>query len=289
MPPATQGLVSAPAYVASTNGARLAVHDLGGDGPTLLVCHATGFHGRAYAPLAAELRGSFHVVAVDFRGHGHSTLPDHGDLAWRGMADDVFAVVDALGERSVVAFGHSMGGAAILLAELRRPGTVRAAYLYEPIVVNEAWRSARGSENPMSGAARKRREVFASRAEALSRYASRPPLNVMRADALAAYVEHGFVDLPDGTVRLACRAETEALTFEADDKIDIELVSAVTAPITVGGGEHEEGPGPADLAGPLAAALAHGRLVRYPLLGHFGPFQDPPLIARDVISALTGT
>jgi pimeloyl-ACP methyl ester carboxylesterase len=278
--------VTAPARVASTDGVRLAVHDLGGAGPTLLVCHATGFHGRAYAPLAAELTSSFHVVAVDFRGHGHSTLPDHGDLAWRGMGDDVLAVVDALGEPSVVAFGHSMGGAAILLAELSRPGTIRAAYLYEPIVTSDAWKAARGTENPMSDMARRRREVFASRAEALYRYASRPPLNVMRADALAAYVEHGFLDLPDGTVRLACRAETEARTFDADDKVSVDLVAAVTSPITVGVGDRDDA-GPVDLAAPTADALAHGRLVHYPLLGHFGPFEDSARIAADIVAALS--
>ena len=50
--------------------------------------------------------------------------------------------------------------------------------------------------------ARRRRANFPSRADALHRYASRPPLNELRADSLFSYVEHGFRDMTDGTVTL---------------------------------------------------------------------------------------
>ena len=42
----------------------------GGDHPILLVAHATGFHGRAYLPVAEHLAPPFHVFGLDFRGHG---------------------------------------------------------------------------------------------------------------------------------------------------------------------------------------------------------------------------
>jgi hypothetical protein len=48
--------------VRSTDGVELAVHDLGGEGPVLLVSHATGFHGRCYLPLATHLATRFHSV-----------------------------------------------------------------------------------------------------------------------------------------------------------------------------------------------------------------------------------
>ena len=41
--------------VPSSGGVAVALHDLGGTGAPLLVCHATGFHGRMYAPLARLL------------------------------------------------------------------------------------------------------------------------------------------------------------------------------------------------------------------------------------------
>lgn len=270
--------------VPSTNGVDLALHDLGGSGPPFLVFHATGFHGRTYLPMAAGLQQHFHVWAPDFRGHGASTPPDDGDFAWRGMAEDVLACVDALGETSVHAFGHSMGGTAALLAEATRPGLLRSAYLYEPILFPAEWIGMR-TENVMEIAARRRREEFPSRAEALYRYASKTVLGrELRADALAAYVEHGFDDLADGGVRLACRAEHEARTFAAEDKMSIETVAGIDVPIVVGVGHLTESPGPADAAAPLVATLPRARLVEYPFLGHFGPLQDPGRIAADILA-----
>jgi pimeloyl-ACP methyl ester carboxylesterase len=203
------------------------------------------------------------------------------------MADDVVAVVSALGGGPVDAFGHSMGGAALLLAERRAPGTLRRAALYEPIVRTAAWFPAGpDGENRMAGPARHRRGTFASRADAMWRYAARPPLAEMRADALAAYVEFGFVDEPDGSVQLACPPEHEARTFEGAGTMTVEMCADVTTPILVGAGETDVGPGPAEYAGPVAAALPAGSLITYAHLGHFGPFQDPVGVAADVIRFL---
>jgi pimeloyl-ACP methyl ester carboxylesterase len=274
--------------IASTDGVTLALHDLGGDGPPLLVCPATGFPGRAYAPMARYLAHRYHVYGLDFRGHGASSEPASGSFDWGGMAEDVLASVDAIGSPSVRAFGHSMGGASILLAELARPGTITAAYLFEPIVIPpESEITTR--DNIMATSARKRREVFGSREEALYRYASRPPLGELRADALAAYVEHGFVDQEDGTVRLACRAESEARTFEATGKMTAEMAPSVRSPILVGIGDRGEPPNPASFAPFLVDALPAGRLLSYAHLGHFGPLQDPVTVADDMLLFFDGT
>ncbi|MDH4145350.1 MAG: alpha/beta hydrolase [Acidimicrobiia bacterium] len=278
-------------FVTSSRGVQVAVHELGGDGPLLLVCHATGFCGRAYQPLAGELASSFRVVALDLRGHGDSTEPVDGDFRWDGMADDVLAVLDALGGGPALAFGHSLGGASLLLAELARPGSLRAAYLYEPIVWPAGFRHP-GDVNPMSEGARRRRETFASRAEALSRYAARPPLGLLRADALHAYVTHGFADLEDGTVRLKCRAASEAATFEAETAVTVDrFANGLASTVTLAaGGRLPPGPqrgiGPGQLVDGLAAVLGQPPIVRYAHLGHFGPLQDPVSVAADVTATL---
>ena len=134
----------------------------------------------------------------------------------------------------------------------------------------------------MADLARARRSTFPSRDDALARYASRPPLNTMRADVLRAYVDDGFVDLPDGSVRLACLPEDEARTFESETKVHTSNVTDVAAPVTVVVGHDEEGPNPARLGPGLVAALPHAELIRRPELGHLGPFQDPVLVAADI-------
>ena len=271
--------------VASTSGVTLAVHDLGGDGPPFLIAHATGLCGRAYEPVAAALAPVFHVFALDFRGHGDSTAPDDGDFAWAGMGADVLAAVDALGVEQIDAMGHSLGGASLLIAESARPGLLRTAYLFEPIVLTEAYAAER--TNLMSDAARRRRDVFPSRAEALWRYASRPPLGWLRADALAAYVQHGFEDLPDGTVRLKCRPESEARTFECETKMTLDRVNEITTPTTIGIGNQE--PTSTLFGEPLSEAMRNARLIRYEHLGHFGPLQDPDTIGADILVCAQAT
>jgi len=279
--------------VPSSQGTTIAIHDLGGEGPTVLICHATGFCGGAYRPLAAALAPHHRVFALDARGHGESTPPADGDFDWGGMADDVGAVAAALADVApgpLHVVGHSMGGAAALLAEHRRPGTFASAYLYEPIVppgpIPQGGLTNPLLANPMAEAARRRREVFPSRAEAMWRYASRRPLAVLQAASLAAYVEHGFEDLDDGTVRLRCRGESEARTFESTGAIHTGLVGDVALPtvIAVGGGDSGM---VADMSPALAAALPHAVLQPHPHLGHFGPLQDPATIAAAVVAHTT--
>ena len=262
-------------------------HDLGGSGAPLVVCHATGFHGRAYGPLATGLVARFRVWAIDFRGHGAATAPVDGNFAWAGMRDDLLAVVDALGLDRPFAVGHSMGGCAVLMAALARPTLFTAAYLYEPIVMPPGHAIAPG--NRLSEMARRRRNQFASREEAMMRYASRPGLNVLRADALAAYVRNGFVDDGDdgeGGVRLACAPLTEALTFEAEGSLSVTEITGVAMPVVVAAGRCEPPPNPAQYAPHVAAALPRGTLVEHEHLGHFGPLQDPDRIALDVCARL---
>ncbi|HKA04370.1 MAG TPA: alpha/beta hydrolase, partial [Acidimicrobiales bacterium] len=119
--------------VSSTDGVHVAVHNFGGDGPTVLSSHATGLLGMLYLPLARELAG-YRGVALDYRGHGDATAPADGAFAWIGMRDDALAVLDTLDLTDLYGFGHSMGGAVLLMTELARPGTFRALALYEPIV-----------------------------------------------------------------------------------------------------------------------------------------------------------
>jgi pimeloyl-ACP methyl ester carboxylesterase len=285
--------MSEPAVLVDvSDGVRLAVHDLGGDGEPLVVLHATGFAARVYEPLVAHLSGRHHVWGIDLRGHGHSTAPANGDFDWFRSAGDVITALDAIGASEITAFGHSLGGAMTLLVELARPGLVRAAYVFEPIVWPTGF-SHPGGTNPLATVAVKRREVFASRAEALERYAARPPLGALRADCLAAYVRHGFEDLPDGTVRLRCRAASEGATFNAETKVTIDRVASVATRLTVAVGGRRPPPsqpgpegGPASLAAAVVATLPDARLVEYPTLGHFGPLQDPETIAADILTAV---
>lgn len=271
--------------VPSTDDVTLELHHFGGDGPPLLVVHATGFCAAPYRHLLPVLGRSFELWALDVRSHGDSTDAADGEVSWQGTSRDVLAAVEAIGRGPVAGFGHSMGGASLLGAELDRPGTLTALYAYEPIVFPRAWLSHPGP-NPLAESARRRRPGFASRSEALHRYAGRPPLGRFRADVLHDYVDGGFRELPDGTVTLSCRPEQEAKTFDAPDKVTIEELVAVDVPVRVARGAREADAPPAQVAEAVAEALPRGELVTLAHLSHFGPFEDPDTVAEDALAFL---
>jgi pimeloyl-ACP methyl ester carboxylesterase len=277
--------VPAPHLVPSTGGVTVRLHDLGGEGPDVLLCHPTGFHAMVWAPVAEALRDVAHCWAPDLRGHGDTPPPADGDMDWRGVRDDVLAVVDHLGIAGGLAAGHSMGGAALVMAEQLRPGTFSRLWLYEPIVFPRP-EGGRTGPNHLAEGARRRRARFASRDAAYDNYASKPPLNGLTPEALRAYVDHGFRDVPgEDAVELKCRPEVEGATFEAGLGAGaFEGLGGVGAEVVVAAGG--DSGGPAQMAPLIAGALPHGRLERHETLTHFGPVEDPPAIAAAIRSAL---
>ncbi|NNF55899.1 MAG: alpha/beta hydrolase [Acidimicrobiales bacterium] len=262
----------------SSQGVEVAVHDFGGDGPLLVMAHATGFHGMVYQPLAHKLNSHFHCVAFDFRGHGKSVLPPAASLDWHRMTDDLLAVIDGLSaEKPVRVFGHSMGGACIALAAQREPDRILSAWTYEPILLPAL---ANPQPSQIAEGARRRRPVFPSRSDARANYQAKPPLDLLSSDALDWYVEHGFVELPDGTVQLACLPETEAMVFEGAHSGALEAALSTSVPFAVAVGS--DGGMPAQAG--RAAALRAPNLTLVPMdLSHFGPLEAPETVASAVI------
>ena len=79
----------------------------------------------AYASHMATLSTHFRVIAPDTRGAGR-TVHTGGTVGFDLLADDVAALVDALGlERPLVA-GFSEGGITATIVGIRHPGSVRA-------------------------------------------------------------------------------------------------------------------------------------------------------------------
>lgn len=277
-----------PQFVESSDGVSLAVYDLGGDGPDVLFAHATGFCAGVFLPITAHMTVG-RLAALDFRGHGRSTIPDDG-MDWRGTGSDVLATIDALGLVRPIGVGHSMGGAALTLAEEAEPGTFSGLWLFEPIIFPAELRGMAG-DNPLVEGALRRRSTFEDAQAAISNFASKPPFAVLDPDALAAYVRYGFQENPDGTVSLRCRPETESATYEGGARHDaFEHLGEVTTPTVVVRGK-DAPVTPAGLATLIAESIPNGRLEDHPDLGHFGPLQDPEAMARSItehVTAVTG-
>jgi len=220
----TRGFATPESVVIERDGLRVAALDWGGAGEPLLVLHPNGFCAGLFDPVAQRLRDSFRPIGIDLRGHGDSDAPASPEgYAFELMAADVLAVLDDLGIDRVVALGQSLGGGVASLVDKLRPGAIRKLLLCEAVAfaIGEMPGPPRppGSGpgdggNYMSTIARKRRAVWRDRATVLESYASRPPLDALAPETLAAYVRWGFHDRPDGQIELACAPEVEATIFE---------------------------------------------------------------------------
>ncbi|MFI7577192.1 alpha/beta fold hydrolase [Micromonospora sp. NPDC049497] len=112
-------------------GARLR-YEVRGSGPLVLVM-GSPMDAAAFAPLADALAADHTVVTHDPRGISGSTLDDPGqDSTPEVRADDVAALLDALGAGSADIFGSSGGALTGLALVQRHPGRVRTLVAHEP-------------------------------------------------------------------------------------------------------------------------------------------------------------
>ena len=265
----------------SSDGVAVSVVDYspGSSARSVLFSHATGFHGRCFDP-HARLLDDFHCVTFDYRGHGDSVIDPNWQVRWSAYGDDALAVARrASANGAVIGVGHSMGGAALVMAALREPGLFRALVLFEPIIFPPQAREPGAPPTPLAQGARKRRANFASFDDAIANYASKPPLNCFTRDSLEAYVRHGFRETPEGDVTLKCTPEHEARTFEAGGLHETwDQLGNLTTPVWLCRGAvmpHT----PAAIAEQIAQRLPNHTLVAWDDLNHFGPMQDPARLA----------
>ena len=87
---------------------------LPGDRPTLLLLHGFPQTHVMWHRVAQQLHQDFYLVMPDLRGYGDSSkaagLPDHSNYSKRTMAQDLVALMDALGIEAFDLCGHDRGG-----------------------------------------------------------------------------------------------------------------------------------------------------------------------------------
>lgn len=102
------------------NGATI-YYEEHGQGLPLVLIHGGLFSLAMYATLLPHLTDIFRVIALDSRGHGRSTNPS-GELSYLLIADDVAALIKALGLTRPLVGGWSDGGHVALELGARHPG-----------------------------------------------------------------------------------------------------------------------------------------------------------------------
>lgn len=107
------------------------------DGTAIVLLHGITAT-RRYVVMGSRLleRSGMRVIAYDARGHGRSSpAPDRRAYGYGRLADDLLAVLDALGIERAVLAGASMGAHTIVRLALDRPERVSALGLITPAYV----------------------------------------------------------------------------------------------------------------------------------------------------------
>lgn len=260
---------------ADAGGVAIHFTDHQGDGPPLVLVHATGFHAHIWDPFLPELTPRFRVVTLDQRGHGESDKPATG-YHWDRFGEDVLAVVSHLGLDRPLGAGHSAGAAALILAEGHRSGTFSRLVLMDPVTPAPDLRPVMtGDANPMVASTRKRRGVWDSREQMLERMRTNSPFARWREDFLRAYVEHGTQPLPDGRFELRCPPEIEAQIYQNNGTHrGWELLTEIDCTALLVFGEHSP-MWPADRQEACVSRMLNGERAVADGAGHFVPMEAP--------------
>lgn len=112
-------------HTIAANGIQIGYIEAG-SGPLVILCH--GFPDTSHTwrhQIAALANAGYRVIAPDMRGYGSTTAPTEvSQYTLLHMVGDVFAVMDAAGEKKGVVVGHDWGAPVAWHCALLRPDRV---------------------------------------------------------------------------------------------------------------------------------------------------------------------
>lgn len=255
--------------------------------------HANGFNGQTYSRILSGLSDRFHIRAWDARGHGATTLP--ADPArhrnWYVYRDDLIAMIEPFVKatgRKIILAGHSMGGAASVMAAAARPDLVRGLVLVDPVMIPSGARyimllSQRlGFDgNPLALGAEKRRASFPDKESAVSRYEGRGAFRTWPRGFIEDYIAGGTRTRDDGQIELSCAPAWEAANFRAQGHNIGRSVRVLHVPFAMLYAEHGTTCRP-----PFPSLMmrrdpkAHVMQVKGST--HFLPMEFPDVVAQEI-------
>ncbi len=121
LPAAASG--NLPQVVLSRDNTPISYEVYGSGEPTLVFVHGWSGDSRYWRYQIDLFAKKYRVVVLDLAGHGHSGMT-RKCYFMRGFAEDVKAVTEAVGSKTVILVGHSMGGEIVARAARLMPDRV---------------------------------------------------------------------------------------------------------------------------------------------------------------------
>lgn len=188
----------------------------------LIFAHANSFPAGTYRYLFDLLRTrGFDVHALDRFGHDtRYPVTDSWPFLVQQLADFAQPLVQQWGQPAFFV-GHSLGGFVSIMLAAQHPQLVRGVLMLDSPLIS-GWRAQSlavvkrtqllGSVSP-GKISRKRRHLWADRAEALALFQSKKMFARWHPQVLQDYVDHGLTETADGRVTLHFSREEETAIY----------------------------------------------------------------------------
>ncbi|HEX3603342.1 MAG TPA: alpha/beta hydrolase [Steroidobacteraceae bacterium] len=249
--------------------------------PLLVLLHGFGDSFTTWDGWVRELKPRFHLICLDFPGHGLTRAPEGSRLDGESLADFVDAFAKALALPKFAVAGNSMGGAAAWQLAVRHPERINALILVDAAgFVND---KPAGAEPLAFKILRYRigREV-------LSKIDNRPLID----QGLKADVYDKAVITPSLVDRFAefqrapgHRKILMSISMAPRAASTAALLSGIKVPTLILWGQSDPLIEPA-AADKFAAAIQGSKVVSYANVGHLPQLEIPQRSAADVAAFL---
>jgi len=261
---------------ADVNGLRIEYLDYEGDGPVIIMLHATGFLPWLWHPIAKRIAPSSKIIAPYFCDHRQEE-PESGGVSWLALARDLCELCKALEIEKPLLVGHSMGATVITLASTIYDLPAEKNIMIEPIYLPEHIYSAGLTidQHPLASKSIKRRNAWSDRDEALDYLRSKPLFAKWDVEALELYLKYGLKPGESGNLSLACTPRREAALFMGGLSYNPwPLLGRITSPTLVLEGETSENRTYIDLK-KAASLMQNGTHKLVKEAGHLIPMEKP--------------
>jgi pimeloyl-ACP methyl ester carboxylesterase len=249
--------------------------------PLLVLLHGFGDSFMTWDGWVRELKPQFHLISLDFPGHGLTRAPEGSRLDGARLADFVDAFAKALGLPKFAVAGNSMGGGAAWQLAVRHPERVEALILVD---------AAGFANDKPAGAEPLAFRILRYRIgrEVLSKIDNRPLIDQgLKADVYdKSLITSSLVDRFAEFQRApGHRKILMSISMGPQNASTASLLSTVRVPTLILWGQSDPLIEPA-AAGKFSAAIPGSKVITYPRVGHLPQLEIPQRSAADVAAFL---
>ena len=210
-------MMNPTSHFVTIDGVRLHYVDWGDNGPDVLMLHGDLRTSRSWDAVARKLAPSYHVLSLDYKGHGDSDWPRRG-YRFSQRVDELYTFCEAVGLKDAAAVGHSTGGVIMTLMAEKYPNVFSKLVMLEPMIhVDEKFQRMVSSRRENHG-----RTVWNSREELYDYLKKHNAAGRWRDDVIRDVVEHEAYLMDDG--KLDMKWSIDSMNWEERDGEYYELI-----------------------------------------------------------------